>query len=153
MDPKRAFDIPPVFEREITIPAVLDNLDRLLEWIETVLAAYCCPAKAVNQITVATEEIFVNVANYAYPEKTGDITVRAGRAEQGFVVQYEDGGIPFNPVELPEPQTKAAIEERAIGGLGIYLVRKMTDHVNYLRLDGKNVLTILKVPEKTPQPD
>jgi anti-sigma regulatory factor (Ser/Thr protein kinase) len=152
MDPTQTVDIPSAFERETSFPAVLDNLDRLLEWLAAVLEDYCCPLKAGSQLAIVTEEIFVNIANYAYPEKTGDITVRVARTGKGFVVQYEDEGIPFNPLEWPDPETKAPIEERSIGGLGIYLIGKMTDHRSYRRLKDKNLLTIFKFPEQNPDP-
>jgi sigma-B regulation protein RsbU (phosphoserine phosphatase) len=144
------FDIPSAFERETSFPAVLDNLDRLLEWMKAVLEDYSCPPKAGSQIVLVTEELFVNIANYAYPKKPGDITVRVARVGKGFVVQYEDGGIPFNPLEWPAPETKAPIEERSVGGLGIHLVGKMTDHRSYRRLKDKNLLTIFKYPGSAP---
>jgi sigma-B regulation protein RsbU (phosphoserine phosphatase) len=143
-------DTPPVFERELSLSAALDNLDRVLEWIETVLGDYSCPAGAGRQLVMATEEIFVNIARYAYPGKTGEATLRAGRAGAAFVIEFEDGGIPFNPLEWPKPQTTGPIEERSIGGRGIFLVKKLTDRIAYRRLDGKNLLAIFKKPE-TPE--
>ncbi|MDR0760187.1 MAG: SpoIIE family protein phosphatase [Treponema sp.] len=137
-------DARPVFERELTLPASLDNLDRLLGWIQSVSADYSCSTKACRQMMMITEEIFVNIARYAYPGKTGDVTVRAGMAGKTFAVQYEDEGIPFNPLEWPDPDIKADLANRAIGGLGIHLVRKMTDHADYQRMEGKNYLTVYK---------
>jgi sigma-B regulation protein RsbU (phosphoserine phosphatase) len=132
-----------VFEQEIVLPAVLDSLEQLLKWLEIALRDFSCPAKTCHQLEVVTEEIFVNIANYAYPEKSGDVTVRTGMAGEAFVVQFEDDGVPFDPSGWPNPDTKAAIEDRNIGGLGIYLVKKMTDQVTYRRLNDKNLLTIL----------
>jgi sigma-B regulation protein RsbU (phosphoserine phosphatase) len=137
----------PVFERELTLPASLDNLDRFLDWIETTLEDYSCPSKTAQQLEVVAEESFVNIANYAYGKKTGEVIVRAGRAGEALALQFEDGGIPFNPLEWPAPNTKGAIEERTVGGLGIYLVKKMTDHVDYRRINGKNLLSIFKLPD------
>jgi sigma-B regulation protein RsbU (phosphoserine phosphatase) len=134
---------PPVFERETTVPAVLDNLDQLVEWVETVLGDYSCPTKTCHQIAVVTEEIFVNIVNYAYTEKTGTVTLRAGRAGEAVAIQFEDSGVPFNLLEWPDPDITASIEDRNIGGLGIYMVKKMTGQVSYQRLNGKNLLTIL----------
>jgi anti-sigma regulatory factor (Ser/Thr protein kinase) len=96
---------------------------------------------------MAAEEIFVNIANYAYPGKIGEATVRAGRAEEAFVLQFEDAGVPFNPLAWPIPDIKAGIEDRSIGGLGIYLVRKMTDQAVYTRLPEKNQLTVRMTPK------
>jgi anti-sigma regulatory factor (Ser/Thr protein kinase) len=135
-------EAPAVFEGEITLAAVLDHLDRLLEWVETLLTAHSCPAKTCRQLTMATEEIFVNIAHYAYPGKTGEVTVRAGRAGTAFVLQYEDEGEAFDPLQWPSPDTKAEIKDRGVGGLGIYLIRQLTDQAVYARLEGKNQLTI-----------
>ncbi|MDR2068305.1 MAG: ATP-binding protein [Spirochaetaceae bacterium] len=145
-------DGPPVFEREITLPAALSHLDQLLAWIETALEDYACPIKTSQQLTMVTEEAFVNIANYAYPGKTGEMILRTGRAGKALALQFEDGGIPFNPLEWPNPKTKGTIEERNIGGLGIYLVKTMTDHVTYQRLNGKNLLTIFKTPDAAGEP-
>ncbi|MDR2362853.1 MAG: SpoIIE family protein phosphatase, partial [Spirochaetaceae bacterium] len=146
-DPGQTLDAPPVFEREITFPAVLDNLDRLLEWIEITLEDYSCPAKTGRQIAIVTEECFVNIVHYAYPGKTGEVILRAGRTGKALALQFEDGGIPFNPLEWPDPKIKGSIEERTIGGLGIYLVKTMMDHVTYQRLNDRNLLTIFKIPD------
>jgi anti-sigma regulatory factor (Ser/Thr protein kinase) len=148
MNHRQIPDGPPAFDREITLPAALDSLEQFLEWVETALEDYSCPAKTGLQIAMVTEELFVNVASYAYPEKNGEITVRAGKAGDAVAVQFEDGGSPFNPLEWPRPKTHGAIEERNIGGLGIHLMKTMTDHAGYRRLDGKNQLTIFKIPEK-----
>jgi anti-sigma regulatory factor (Ser/Thr protein kinase) len=141
-------DGPPVFDREITLPAALDTLDQFLEWVEAALEDYSCPAKTGLQIAMVTEELFVNVASYAYPEKNGEITIRAGKTGDTMAIQFEDGGIPFNPLEWPTPKTHAAIEERAVGGLGIHLVKTMMEHAVYQRLDGKNQFTIFKTTLK-----
>jgi anti-sigma regulatory factor (Ser/Thr protein kinase) len=146
MNPNQPLDALPVFEREITLSATIDNLDRLLEWIETVLGD-SCPAGTVQCFAVVTEELFVNIANYAYAGKTGDVTVRAGRAGEAVAVQFEDGGAPFNPLNRPDPKITGDIEDRTIGGLGIYLVKKMMDHVTYRWYRGKNLFTVFKTPE------
>jgi anti-sigma regulatory factor (Ser/Thr protein kinase) len=148
MNPIPGPETPPVFEKEITLSAVLNNLDRALAWLETILTNYSCPPRICHQLMIITEEIFMNITNYAYPGKTGNVTLRAGRAGEAFAVQYEDEGIPFNPLEWPSPQTDTPLEARRIGGLGIHMVRKMTDQLTYLRLPGKNQLTVRKTPEK-----
>ncbi|MDR0556819.1 MAG: SpoIIE family protein phosphatase [Treponema sp.] len=140
---------PPVFERETTLPAVLDNLDRLFEWVETFLADYSCPTKVCRQFAMVTEEVFVNIVHCAYPGKTGDVTLRAGRAGEAFVLQYEDEGVPFNPLEWPTPDIKAGLEDRGLGGLGIYLIKKMMDQVVYTRLPDKNQLTVRMTPRES----
>ncbi|MDR2739614.1 MAG: ATP-binding protein [Treponema sp.] len=147
MDRRQTPEGPSAFERETTLPATLDDLDRLLEWVKAALDAYACPAGTSQQLMMVTEEIFVNIANYAYPEKTGDVTVRIGRAGEAFAIQFEDGGEFFDPLDWPNPKIKGSIEERKVGGLGIYLVKTMTDHADYRWLDGRNQLTIFKTPD------
>ncbi|MDR3172746.1 MAG: SpoIIE family protein phosphatase [Treponema sp.] len=134
--------VPPVFERELSLSASLDNLDRLFEWVKIVVEDYSCPADTARHLAIAAEEIFVNIARYAYAGKTGDLTLRAGRAGDALALQFEDGGVPFNPLDWPNPKTTGSIEERSIGGQGIFLVKKLSDRVAYRRLDGKNLLTI-----------
>jgi sigma-B regulation protein RsbU (phosphoserine phosphatase) len=131
------------FDKEIVVSAKLDELDRLLEWISDILEADC-PSKTINQIAVVTEELFVNIASYAYGEKTGDVTIRISFGNARFVMQFEDSGLAFNPLEHELPDVKAGIDDRKIGGLGIYLTRKWMDEVNYQRENGKNILTIIK---------
>ncbi|MFP3089595.1 ATP-binding protein [Treponema sp. TIM-1] len=144
MNPLQMYNAPPAFEKEITLSASAANLDQLLDWVETTLAAYSCSTKTCHHIMMVTEEIFINIAKYAYPEQTGEATVRFGRAGDALVLQFEDGGTPFNPLQWPAPQTGAPIEKRNIGGLGIHLVKKMTDHAAYAQVGGKNQLTIYK---------
>ncbi|MDR1956186.1 MAG: SpoIIE family protein phosphatase [Treponema sp.] len=143
-------DTAAALEKELVLPASTDHLDRLLDWIEEVLQSYDCPAKTRYQITVMTEEIFMNIVHYAYPENTGDVVVRVDRAGERYVVQYEDQGLAFNPLEQARPDTKASLEERTIGGLGIHLVREMADDLSYARVNGKNQLTIYKAPGPAP---
>jgi sigma-B regulation protein RsbU (phosphoserine phosphatase) len=133
---------PPVFERELTLSAALDNLDRLLEWLAAIAEEYSCPADAGRHLAIVAEEIFVNIARYAYAGTAGETTVRVGRAGDALAAQFEDRGVPFNPLEWPDPNTTGSIEERGIGGRGIFLAKKLSDRVAYRRLDGKNVLTI-----------
>ena len=101
--------------------------------------------KAGTVLDVAVEELFVNIASYAYVDKTGiaDITIEL---LPGQVVQitFRDSGIPYNPLEKPDPDITKPAEEREIGGLGIYIVKKSMDEVLYRYEDGQNILTIRK---------
>jgi anti-sigma regulatory factor (Ser/Thr protein kinase) len=146
MNTDQTTDILPAFEQEITLSAAFDNLDQLLEWIETILEDYSCPARTAQQFAVVTDEIFANIAHYAYTGTTGDVTVRLGRVGDVLVAQFEDGGIPFNPLDWPDPKTSGSIEERRIGGQGIFLIKKISDRVTYQRFEDKNLLTIFKRP-------
>ena len=95
---------------------------------------------------VAAEEIFVNIALYAYAPETGraDITFDVNKEKKEAVITFRDKGVAFNPLEKQDPDVTQSAEERQIGGLGIYIVKKTMDEVKYERTDGENVLTIRK---------
>ena len=93
------------------------------------------------------EELFVNVANYAYTPKEGNCTVQKEFQEnpRAVVVTFIDSGMPYNPLEHEDPDTSLGVEERAIGGLGIFLVKKNVDDISYEHKDGQNVLRLKKL--------
>jgi sigma-B regulation protein RsbU (phosphoserine phosphatase) len=133
-----------LFDNEINVRAELEELERVLGWVTGVLENGECPAKACNQFEVSAEELFVNIASYAYGGKTGEVVIRTGMTARRFVMRFEDSGIAFNPLEHEAPDTEAGIEDRQIGGLGIHIIRKWMDEVNYKRENEKNILTIVK---------
>jgi sigma-B regulation protein RsbU (phosphoserine phosphatase) len=133
-----------LFDNEIAVEAKLEELERVLGFVEGVFEKGGCPAKVYNQIEVSTEELFVNIASYAYSGKTGKVIIRAGLDGQKFVMRFEDSGVAFNPLEHEAPDIEAGIEDRRIGGLGIHIIRKWMDEVSYKRENEKNVLTIEK---------
>jgi anti-sigma regulatory factor (Ser/Thr protein kinase) len=128
----------------ITVPANNGSLTKLTEWLDGVLRGYRCPEAVSNQVMLANEEIFVNIASYAYPAPGGEVTARIAKKGNLLALRYEDEGVPFNPLETPEPETNMPPEDRKIGGLGIFLVRKMMDNVKYERVNDKNRLTLYK---------
>jgi anti-sigma regulatory factor (Ser/Thr protein kinase) len=132
------------FDKEITVAAKIEELDRVIEWVSDILETDKCPPRICNQIEVATEELFVNIASYAYGGGAGEVLVRAGIRDGRFAMRLEDSGVAFNPLEQSAPDVTAAIEEREIGGLGIFLTRKWMDELVYERILGRNVLTIYK---------
>ena len=105
-----------------------------------------CPVKAQMQIDVAVEEIFVNIASYAYEGQPGSATIRmeVRQNPKSAEITFLDRGIPYNPVEKEDPDVSLPIEKRRIGGLGIYMVKKSMDEMLYERRDGYNILTIIK---------
>ena len=98
------------------------------------------------EIDIAIDEIFGNIAYYAYGEKTGTVTVRieALQEENGVQLMFLDSGVPYDPLTRQDPDISAEIEEREEGGLGIFLVRKTMDDMKYEYKDGQNCLTIRK---------
>lgn len=132
--------------KEMTIEAKTENLPVVTAWIEKALEEIDCPMKDQAQIDVAIDELLSNIAHYAYAPGTGEATVRfAFDADTRTVsISFLDSGIPFDPLSQTAPDINAPAEERAVGGLGIYLVRKTMDRVDYRYADGKNILTIQK---------
>ena len=132
--------------KEITLPAAVENISKVTAFVDEQLEALDCPMKAQMQIDVAIDELFGNIARYAYTPDTGEATVRfAFDADTRTVsISFLDSGIPFDPLSQADPDINAPAQERAVGGLGIYLVRKTMDRVDYRYADGKNILTIQK---------
>lgn len=105
-----------------------------------------CSMKAQMQIDIALDEILANISFYAYAPDTGaaEIGITYDEAENAVSIAFKDSGRPFNPLEKEDPDTGLSAEEREIGGLGIFLVRKTMDDMAYRREDGFNILTIRK---------
>lgn len=135
-------------EREINIEAKTENLSRVMEFLNSALEEFGCPMKVKLQLEIALEEMFVNVAMYAYSGRAepGRVSVRLEKRENpsGIAVTLTDSGIPFNPLMKEAPDITLPLEKRKIGGLGIFMVRKSMDEVLYEYRDGKNVLTFIK---------
>ena len=133
--------------KELTVPATLENITVVTAFIDEQLEALDCSMKAQMQIDVAIDELFGNIAHYAYGDATGEATVRFGfdEAARTASIAFIDGGVPFNPLEKADPDVTLSAEERQIGGLGIYMVKKSMDDILYEYRDGRNVLTIIKM--------
>lgn len=117
-----------------------------VDFIDEQLEKADCPMKTKVQIKVAAEEIFVNVAHYAYHQEVGEVEIRVEITEnpKSAVITFSDSGKPFNPLEKPDPDITLSAEERDIGGLGIFMVKNTMDDVRYEFVDGQNCLTITK---------
>lgn len=132
--------------KTIIVPANDEDPTPINEFVEDVLAEYDCSSKALYQIEVAIEEIFVNIVSYAGLSADDGIEIRCDVTEDPLrmTLQFLDGGIPFDPLAKDDPDiSPGAIMERE-GGLGIYMVKQMMDDVSYVYADGKNTLTIVK---------
>ena len=132
--------------QEIHIEATIDNIPTVTAWVDEQLEALDCPMKAQMQIDIAIDELFSNIARYAYNPETGPATVRIEVVKEplAVVITFIDKGIPYDPLQQKDPNTKLPIEEREVGGLGIYMVKKTMDEVTYSYKDGQNILTIKK---------
>ena len=130
-------------KRELSIEAATDNLDTVLDFINSALEEGGCPVKLQTKINVAVEELFVNIAHYAYKNEIGKTTIRVAVGSE-VIIEFEDEGMPYNPLEKDDPDIKAAAGDREIGGMGIFMVKKIMDTVEYRHEDGKNIAVIRK---------
>jgi|GEM_PF-1232609 len=134
---------------ELTVEAKDENLAQVLAFVDEQLEALDCPPKAQMQVDVAVEEIFVNIAHYAYAPETGKATIRVETQAdpKRARITLLDRGVPYDPLARPDPDVTLSLEDRQIGGLGIYMVKNSMDEVKYEYRDGQNVLTITKALE------
>ncbi len=129
----------------VRAPAGIEHLLSLIDTVGECAKSQGLSDKRTNEIKIAVEEALVNIFNYAYQGKErGDVEV-ACMLKRGtaFIVRIKDKGIPFDPLSVSEPDTTLDIDERRIGGIGIFLVKKLTDHLRYKREGGKNVLELV----------
>ena len=131
---------------EITLEATVDNITTVVGFVEEQLEELGCGMKIQMQMSMVTDELFANIAMYAYPEGGGSATVRLEAIEDGrqAVITFIDQGVPYNPLMKEDPDITLSAEERPIGGLGIFMVKKSVDNITYRYEDGQNILTITK---------
>ena len=131
---------------EITVKATLEQMGDVMAFVDGALEEMGCSMRAQMQIDVAMDELFSNIAHYAYPAGGGEATVAIAFDEgtRQAVITLTDRGIPFNPLECGDPDITAAAGERKAGGLGIFLVRKTMDALEYRREGDRNILTVRK---------
>jgi phosphoserine phosphatase RsbU/P len=129
--------------KKMKLQANVKNLSRVNNFVNKELEKAKCQPDMYDVIDVVVEEIFVNIANYAYIPEIGDVTISISTANK-LEIKFEDNGKPYNPLESAEPDLDVDISKREIGGLGIYLVKKLVDSVEYSRVEEKNVLVITK---------
>lgn len=132
--------------QELTLNATVENIEKVTAFVDEQLEALSCPMKAQMQIDIAIDELFGNIANYAYNPDVGIATVKVEVVENpmAVVITFIDNGMPYDPLSRKDPDTTLSAEEREIGGLGIYLVKKSMDEISYEYKDGKNILRIKK---------
>ena len=130
---------------ELTVEARLDNLEKVIDFISRNLEeAGGSPAIEI-QVHLAVEEIFVNVASYAYEPGTGPVTIQCGPlGSDRFEIIFIDQGVPYDPMAKDDPDVTLEIEERQIGGLGIFLAKQYMEEMNYQYENGSNILTMIK---------
>ena len=127
-------------------PAKVEALSDVLGFVDETLESYGCPMKIQTAVCVAIEEVFVNVAHYAYGDGEGDMTLGIGFEEDTGTITFRmtDKGVPFDPLKKPDPDITLSAEDREIGGLGIFIAKKTMDTLTYAYENGENVLTMIK---------
>lgn len=132
--------------KELTLAATVENIEVVTDFVNEQLESLACPPKAQMQIDIAIDELFGNIAHYAYNPEVGDATVRVEVTEDplAVVITFIDKGVPYDPLAKEDPDITLTAEERGIGGLGIYMVKKSMDDITYEYKDGQNILKIKK---------
>ena len=133
--------------KDINVDATVENLEVVQNFVSQELEEQGCSMKVMMQIEIAVEEIYVNIVHYAYNPEIGKATIRCEVTEDPMqvIIQFMDSGVPFDPLAKEDADITLSAEERQIGGLGIFMVKKSMDEVSYEYKEGKNVLTIRKV--------
>ena len=129
-----------------TFPAKTEALSDVLGFVEQMLDSFECPIKIQVALCVAIEEVFVNVAHYAYGEGEGNMSLGIGFDEESRAITFRmtDKGIPFDPLKKPDPDISLSADEREIGGLGIFITKKTMDSLTYAYENNENILTMIK---------
>lgn len=132
--------------KEMTIPATVENIEKVTAFVDEQLEQIDCPPKAQMQIDIAIDELFGNIAQYAYNPDTGPATVRVEVTQSpiSVVITFIDHGIPYDPLKTADPDITLSAEDREIGGLGIFMVKKTMDEITYEYKNGQNILQIRK---------
>lgn len=132
--------------KELNISATVENIAAVTAFVDEQLEELDCPMKTQLQVDVAIDELFGNIAHYAYNPEVGAATVRVEVTENplAVVITFIDNGVPYDPLAKADPDITLSAEEREIGGLGIYMVKKSMDDVSYEYKNGQNILRIKK---------
>lgn len=132
--------------KELTVNAAVENIQVVTDFVDEQLSSLDCSVKAQMQIDIAIDELFGNIAHYAYNPKVGTATVRVEVTEDplAVIITFIDNGMPYDPLANDDPDTTLSAEERQIGGLGIYMVKKSMDEISYEYAKGQNILKIKK---------
>ena len=127
----------------ITLPARMESLMPSLTFVKTCTEGTGFHTKRIGEIELCLEEILVNIINYAYPNTPGEMDISCGLTEDGtLIIHVIDQGVPFDILSVEKPDISASVDERHIGGLGIFFVKQLMDDVHYRRENDKNILTL-----------
>ncbi|MCL2062965.1 MAG: ATP-binding protein [Candidatus Cloacimonetes bacterium] len=128
-------------ENELLIESIPENHSMVMDFVDSQISD--CPDDVKDQINIAVDEIYSNIVQYAYHPETGGVKIRITVTDV-IILEFEDKGIPYNPLTEETPDINKPIEERPLGGLGVFMVKKLMDSVEYKRVGGKNLLILRK---------
>jgi len=129
---------------KIRVPAQMQSLETLIQFVSSCARRHGFPAKRVHEIELSVEEALVNIFHYGYPQKTGDVEVSCRIDERlRFITEISDQGIPFDLLSVQAPALDGDVAARPVGGLGVHLIRKLVDEVKYRREEGDNKVTFI----------
>jgi len=132
----------------IALKVSLENLKKVSSFVHKWAKKASLSDHSEKELLLAVEEAYVNIVKYAYPEPSGKVTVYCYMDKDTLTLKIKDEGIPFNPLEFPQPYLVSHLEEREVGGLGVFLIRRLVDNVEYKRQGKYNVLTLVKSKKK-----
>lgn len=127
--------------KELVVEAKIERLEEVQDFVRSALDG--CTPKVLSKIAISVDEVFSNIANYAYRHEIGNATVRV-TVDDDIKIEFEDSGMAYNPLDNEDPDLSLDADERQIGGLGIFMVKNLMDSVEYVRKENKNILTIKK---------
>ena len=133
-------------KEELVIEAVVDNLDDVNLFVHKSIEQFEVSKRTLMQLDLVVEEIFVNIANYAYSPNTGlvKILLQTDIEPLSISLTFIDSGVPYNPLEKSDPDVDLSADDRQIGGLGIFLTKNLVDDMSYQFVDGQNILQLTK---------
>ena len=127
-----------------TFPATIEEFPNVIAFFEETLTEYGASFKVITQMNIIAEELFTNVAKFAYKDSTGYCQIDIEKLDGSIKVRFIDNGGMFNPLEKEDPDISTGADEREIGGLGILMVKKMSDQIEYSYQSNCNILTLVK---------
>lgn len=128
----------------LSVEAKVENLYQITDYVEEELEAIGVPLGHITSVCIAIEEVYVNIASYAYKDETGKVDVEIDTKDSSINIKFFDEGTPYNPLEKMDPDISLPPEKRQQGGLGIYMIKNIMDEVEYEYKDNKNILTMVK---------
>ncbi|MBE5917777.1 MAG: ATP-binding protein [Pseudobutyrivibrio ruminis] len=128
----------------LSVDAKIENLYQITDYVEEKLETIGVSQEHITSICIAIEEVYVNIASYAYKDEAGKVDLEIDTEDSSIKIRFIDGGTPYNPLEKDDPDINLPADEREQGGLGIFMIKQIMDTVEYEYKDSQNILTLTK---------